>query len=101
AVALVLAAAAASQRRREGWAFVATVAGIALVVATLFASLFPDVLPSTLDAADSLTATNASSSDYTLTVMTWVAVLFVPVVLAYQTWVYWTFRMRIGVQHIR
>jgi cytochrome d ubiquinol oxidase subunit II len=58
------------------------------------------VLPSTLDAANGLTTANASSSDYTLTVMTWVAVPFVPAVLIYQSWVYWMFRKRIGVQHI-
>ena len=85
---------------REGRAFAATFTGIALLGAVLFASLYPDVLPSTADVADSLNVTNASSSHYTLTVMTWVAVPFVPLVLAYQSWVYWTFRKRIGVQHI-
>jgi cytochrome d ubiquinol oxidase subunit II len=54
------------------------------------------VLPSTVDAArNSLTVSNASSSSYTLTVMTWVAVVFTPVVLAYQAWTYWVFRTRL------
>ncbi|SDT60777.1 cytochrome d ubiquinol oxidase subunit II [Jiangella sp. DSM 45060] len=100
AVVAVAAGATANARGREGWAFTATFATVAAVGATLFAALYPDVLPSTLDAANGLTTTNASSSDYTLTVMTWVAVPFVPVVLAYQSWVYWMFRKRIGVQHI-
>jgi cytochrome d ubiquinol oxidase subunit II len=100
AVAMLAVAAAASRRGREGWAFIGTFAAIALTAGTLFASLYPDVLPSTLDAADSLTVGNASSSEYTLTVMTWVAVIFVPIVLVYQSWVYWAFRMRIGVQNI-
>ncbi len=100
AVAATAAGATATARGREGWAFVATFATVAATGATLFAALYPDVLPSTLDAADGLTTANASSSDYTLTVMTWVAVPFVPAVLAYQSWVYWMFRKRIGVQHI-
>ena len=55
---------------------------IGLAVATLFAALFPNVMPSTLDAAGTLTATNASSTPYTLKIMTWVAVIFTPIVLA-------------------
>ena len=73
---------------------------IGLAVAGLFAALFPDVMPSSLDPAWSLTTTNASATDYTLTVMTWVAVFFTPLVLMYQGWTYWVFRRRIGVQHI-
>ena len=46
--------------------------------------------------AYSLTVHNASSSHYTLTVMTWVAVIFTPVVLAYQAWTYWVFRSRVS-----
>ena len=91
---------AAARVRREGWAFTGTAVAIALAVATLFAALFPNVLPSTLDAAGTLTATNASSTPYTLKIMTWVAVVFTPIVLAYQGWTYWVFRKRIGVAHI-
>ncbi|PWR07229.1 cytochrome d ubiquinol oxidase subunit II [Micromonospora sicca] len=107
AVVLAVAAAlallgglAAARVRREGWAFAGTAVAIALAVATLFAALFPNVLPSTLDAAGTLTATNASSTPYTLKIMTWVAVVFTPIVLAYQGWTYWVFRKRIGVVHI-
>ncbi|MEU4366335.1 MULTISPECIES: cytochrome d ubiquinol oxidase subunit II [Micromonospora] len=91
---------AAARVRREGWAFAGTAVAIALAVATLFAALFPNVLPSTLDAAGTLTATNAASTPYTLKIMTWVAVVFTPIVLAYQGWTYWVFRKRIGVQNI-
>ena len=100
AVTAVAAGATAIARGREGWAFGATFAAVAATGVALFAALYPDVLPSTLDPADGLTTANASSSHYTLTVMSWVAVLFVPVVLVYQSWVYWMFRKRIGVQHI-
>ncbi|MEU0152407.1 cytochrome d ubiquinol oxidase subunit II [Micromonospora fulviviridis] len=91
---------AAARVRREGWAFAGTAVAIALAVATLFAALFPNVLPSTLDAAGTLTASNAASTPYTLKIMTWVAVVFTPIVLAYQGWTYWVFRKRIGVQNI-
>ncbi|WNM38723.1 cytochrome d ubiquinol oxidase subunit II [Micromonospora halotolerans] len=96
----LLAGVAAARVRREGWAFTGTAVAIALAVATLFAALFPNVLPSTLDAAGTLTATNAASTPYTLKIMTWVAVVFTPIVLAYQGWTYWVFRKRIGVQNI-
>ncbi|NJP33958.1 cytochrome d ubiquinol oxidase subunit II [Micromonospora thermarum] len=91
---------AAARVRREGWAFTGTAVAIGLAVATLFAALFPNVLPSTLDAAGTLTAANAASTPYTLKIMTWVAVVFTPIVLAYQGWTYWVFRKRIGVAHI-
>ncbi|MEO7234746.1 MAG: cytochrome d ubiquinol oxidase subunit II [Lapillicoccus sp.] len=99
ALALV-GALGANLRDREGWAFGGTFAAIGLAVATLFLSLFPDVMPSTLDPAWSLTVANASSTDYTLRIMTVVAVVFTPLVLAYQGWTYWVFRKRIAVHHI-
>jgi cytochrome d ubiquinol oxidase subunit II len=99
AVAL-LAGLFAAFRDREGWAFVGTFVAIAAAVATLFLALFPDVMPSSTSAAFSLTATNASSTAYTLTIMTWVAAIFTPIVLLYTSWTYWTFRRRIGTRHI-
>ena len=57
-------------------------------------------MPSSLDDAWSLTTTNAASTDTTFTIMTWVAAIFTPIVLAYQTWTFVIFRRRIGVQHI-
>ncbi|MFI5062631.1 MAG: cytochrome d ubiquinol oxidase subunit II [Streptosporangiales bacterium] len=95
AVAL-LAAVAAALRGREGWAFLGTAVTLVLAVATLFGDLWPNVLPSTTSAVYSLTVHNASSSHYTLLVMTWVAAIFTPVVLAYQTWTYWVFRSRVS-----
>ncbi len=69
-------------------------------MATLFGALYPDVMPSTTNAAYSLTTTNASSTHYTLVIMTWVAVVFTPLVLLYQGWTYWVFRRRIAVEHL-
>ena len=100
AAAALLGAIFMSMKGREGWAFIGTFATIALAVAGLFVVLFPNVMPSTTDAAYSLTTTNASATAYTLKVMTWVAVIFTPIVLAYQSWTYWIFRKRIGTQHI-
>jgi cytochrome d ubiquinol oxidase subunit II len=94
AVALV-GSLAAVWRGREGWAFFATAATLLLVVTTLFGDLWPNVLPSSTDSAFDLTVRNAASSSYTLGVMTWVAVVATPVVLAYQAWTYWVFRRRI------
>jgi cytochrome bd ubiquinol oxidase subunit II len=96
----LLSAIAAAWKGREGWAFTGTFATIALAVAGLFLALFPDVMPSTTSAAFSLTTSNASATGYTLTVMTWVAVIFTPVVLVYQGWTYWVFRKRISTHHI-
>jgi cytochrome bd ubiquinol oxidase subunit II len=95
AVAL-LGAVAAAFRRREGWAFAGTALTLALAVATLFGDLWPDVLPSRTSAAFSLTVSNASSAHYTLVVMSWVAVIFTPLVLVYQGWTYWVFRRRLS-----
>jgi cytochrome d ubiquinol oxidase subunit II len=87
-------------RSREGWAFLASAVAIGLAITTLFVALYPDVMPTTLDDGASLTVENASSTPYTLTIMTWVAVLLTPIVLLYQSWTYWVFRKRIGTQHI-
>lgn len=83
------------KRGQYGWAFGMTAATIALVIVTHFASVFPNVMLSTTDAAYSLTIYSASSSDYTLRIMSIVALIFVPVMLGYQIWTYWTFRKRV------
>lgn len=78
-----------------GTAFIGTVIGITFSTITIFRGLFPRVMVSSLDPEWSLTITNASSSEYTLKVMSIVALIFVPLVLLYQGWSYWTFRKRI------
>jgi cytochrome d ubiquinol oxidase subunit II len=96
----LLAGLLAAWRTQEGWAFVGTFAAIAVGIAGLFAALYPDVMPSTLAGGASLTTTNAAATDYTLKIMTVVAVMFTPLVLAYQAWTYWVFHRRISVHHI-
>ena len=81
---------------KPGWAFIFMGLTIALTVVMVFGALYPNVLPSTLNPAYSLTVHNASSSPYTLKVMSIVALIFVPIVLVYQAWTYYIFRQRVG-----
>jgi cytochrome d ubiquinol oxidase subunit II len=92
----VLAAGLYHRRGQFGSAFIGTVIGIAFTTITLFRGLYPRVMVSSLNPEWSLTITNASSSEYTLKVMSIVALIFVPIVLLYQGWTYWIFRKRIS-----
>jgi cytochrome bd ubiquinol oxidase subunit II len=100
AVAALVGALGAVKAGREGWSFALSGITIAAAVAMLFLSLFPNVMPSSLNADWSLTVTNASSSPYTLKIMTWCAAIAAPLVMLYQGWTYWVFRKRIGTQHV-
>ncbi|AIA04757.1 cytochrome d ubiquinol oxidase subunit II [Streptomyces noursei] len=100
AVVALVAALGANKLGREGWAFAFSGITIAAAVAMLFLTLFPNVMPSTLNESWSLTVSNASSSPYTLKIMTWCAGIAAPLVMLYQGWTYWVFRKRIGTQHI-
>jgi len=100
AAAALLAGLGAAMAGREGWSFLSTFVAIALAVAGLFLALYPDVMPTTLADGQSLTTANASATHYTLRIMTVVAAVFTPLVLAYQTWTYWVFRQRLSVHHI-
>ena len=80
----------------SGWAFAMTGTAIAFSTITIFLGLFPRVMVSSLDPEWSLTITNSSSSEYTLGILSVVALIFVPVILLYQGWTYWIFRQRIG-----
>ena len=86
--------------RREGWAFIFSAGTILAFVTTLFYALYPRVMPSSLGAQFDLTIRNASSTQYTLKVMTVVAVILTPVVLLYQGWTYWVFRKRVSASQI-
>ncbi|MEY4479890.1 MAG: cytochrome c oxidase assembly protein [Bacillota bacterium] len=83
------------QRNRFGWAFLMTGLTIVLSTVTVFKSLFPNLMISSLNPEWSLTIYNASSSPYTLKVMTVVALTMVPIVLGYTIWTYWVFRKRV------
>ncbi|HMT05542.1 MAG: cytochrome d ubiquinol oxidase subunit II [Solirubrobacterales bacterium] len=77
-------------------AFAGTAAGIAFYFIAQFVDLFPNAMVSSIDSAFDMTLNVASSTNYTLTVMTVVAVLLLPVVLLYQAWTYWVFRHRLS-----
>jgi len=93
-LALLIAGYFISQKQ-DGWAFMLTALAIVLAVVTLFMQLYPRVLISSLDPIWNLTIYNSSSSPYTLRIMSIIALIFVPIVLAYQAWSYWIFRKRI------
>lgn len=84
-------------QKRAGWTFITTAITIVLTPVTFFMVMFPRVMVSSLNPAFSLTIYNASSSPYTLKVMTIVALIFIPIVLVYQIWTYYIFRQRIKV----
>lgn len=89
-----------SHKGREGYAFIFSSVALAFAVITLFTTLYPNVMPSSLLESATLNITNASSTQYTLKVMTIVAVVLTPIVLIYQGWTYWVFRKRVSAKQI-
>ncbi len=83
-------------RKMEGWAFVTIALHIVLTQVAFFTLMFPRVMISSTNPAFSLTIYNVSSSHYTLTVMSIIALIFIPIVLVYQGWTYYMFRKRIS-----
>jgi len=96
ALLLLLAAGLLVFRNRDGWTFITTGVSVLLIPVSYFTFLFPRLMVSSTSTEFSLTVSNASSSAYTLTVMSIVALVFLPFVLAYQIWSYWVFRKRLG-----
>lgn len=94
-VVVLLASIYFINQKREGWAFISVSLHIVLTQVSFFTLMFPRVMISSLNPEWNLTIYNASSSQYTLTVMSIVALIFVPIVLAYQGWTYYMFRKRI------
>ncbi|MFP3579422.1 cytochrome d ubiquinol oxidase subunit II [Arthrobacter sp. fls2-241-R2A-200] len=84
----------------EGRAFSALGGFLVCATASIFGAAFPVVVPSTIDPAFNLTISNASSSNYTLGLMSIVAAIGLPLVIAYQAWTYWVFRRRVSAAHI-
>jgi cytochrome d ubiquinol oxidase subunit II len=99
-VAQLAAVALVWRRASDGWAFACTALVVAAVVILLFGVLYPDLVPSTLNRQWSLTIYNASSTPYTLKIMTWVTAFFAPLTVVYQAWTYWVFRQRISTDRI-
>ncbi|MFG1934297.1 cytochrome d ubiquinol oxidase subunit II [Mycobacterium sp. NPDC048908] len=96
AVAALLSAVALMWAHRfEGLAFLAMVVVIAAVAVLVFGSMYPNLLPSTLNPDWSVTVANGSSTPYTLKIMSWASLTLLPLVMIYQGWTYWVFRRRI------
>ncbi|MGW6424363.1 cytochrome d ubiquinol oxidase subunit II [Nocardia sp. NPDC055053] len=91
---------AANAAGRDGWAFVGTTLTVISATVLIVGSMYPNVLPSTISPLYDLNIYNASSTPYTLKVMSWAALLATPVVLVYQGWTYWVFRQRLTVEQI-
>jgi cytochrome d ubiquinol oxidase subunit II len=98
AILAVLAAVWLVYEGRTGFAFAATTVTMASCIVAIFVGLYPNVMVSSTKAADNLTVHNTASGGYSLKIMTVVVIIFLPVVLAYQTWSYYVFRRRISAQ---
>ena len=101
AILAVLAAVWLVYEHREGFAFAATTVTIASCILAIFADLYPNVMVSSTNPAYNLTVHNTASGGYSLKVMTVVVIIFLPVVLAYQTWTYYVFRRRVSKQEFQ
>jgi cytochrome d ubiquinol oxidase subunit II len=99
-VAQLAAVLLAWRQASDGWAFLCALLVVASVVVLLFGALFPNLVPSTLNSQWNVTIYNASSTPYTLKIMTWVAAIMTPLTVAYQGWTYWVFRQRISAEGI-
>ena len=99
AVSLILSLLSTS-RGRDGWAFVWHLVTVVAAVGFIYFTLFPNLIVNSTVGGENLTIWNGSSSETTLTLMTWVAVIMIPLVLAYQAWTFWVFRKRVGREHI-
>jgi len=96
--ALCMVAAALLAGRRPGRAFAATSGAILALFTALFIDLFPHTMVSSTSALFDMTLNQSASSTYTLVVMTVVAGILLPFVLAYQAWTYWVFRHRVSAE---
>ena len=85
----------AGHEHRDGFAFAATTVTMAACIASIFAGLYPNVMVSSTNPAYNLTVHNTASGAYSLKAMTVVVIIFLPLVLAYQTWTYYVFRRRV------
>jgi cytochrome d ubiquinol oxidase subunit II len=84
-----------SRARKMGFSFILGGVVLLLFATFVFLGLYPRLMISSLNPAWSLTVSNSASAPYTLQVMSGVAVIFIPLILGYQVWAYWTFRRRV------
>lgn len=87
--------------RRPGFALLTAALGIAGIILSVGASMFPFILPSSIDPRASLTVWDSSSSHLTLFIMLVVTAIFIPIIVAYTTWVYHVLWGKVDEQAIR
>lgn len=103
AIACIAAATVMIGKGRDGWGFILTGLSIVTLFVGIFLRLYGNLgfaQDESLPVTDRLNIITAASSQTTLTIMTWAAVIFVPIVLAYQSWSYWVFHKRISTANI-
>ncbi|TVZ40412.1 cytochrome d ubiquinol oxidase subunit II [Alteromonadaceae bacterium 2753L.S.0a.02] len=96
-----LGVAALSRLHKSGWAFLCSALSIAGIILTAGFSMFPFLMPSSVMPEVSLTVWDATSSQFTLNIMFWVAIIFVPVVLSYTAWSFYVMRGKLKKAHIQ
>jgi cytochrome d ubiquinol oxidase subunit II len=101
AILAILAAVWLVYAHRDGFAFAATTVTIAASIISIFVDLYPNVMVSSSNPAYNLTVHNTASNPYSLKAMTVVVIIFLPLVLAYQTWTYYVFRRRVSRQEFQ
>lgn len=99
-VAFSVLAHANTFKNRNGWAFVFSGLTLVSLVALLFSGLFPRLMISSISSQYDLMIKSASSSNYTLIVMTIATLVLVPCILVYTAFAYWIFRKRIEVPRV-
>ncbi len=100
AVIMPILTVVSSRMRRWGWAFLCSSLTIVGIILTFGFSLFPFVMPSSIDPNASLTLWDATSSQLTLEIMTWVAAVMVPIILGYTSWSYYKMFGRLNKEFI-
>lgn len=86
--------------KKYGLGFICGALAIICTTVAFFVGLFPRLMVSSLNPDWSLTIYNAASTQYTLSIMTIAAIVFVPIVLVYQAWTYWVFRKRVTAKNL-
>ena len=90
-----------SKQNKAGLAFISSSATVLFMISTVALSMFPFLIPSNMSLNSSLTIWDASSSHKTLHIMFWAAVIFLPIIVAYSSWVFKVLRGKVTVEHIQ
>ncbi len=99
-VVLPLLTVLTARLNRSAWAFLFSSLTLACIILTAGIAMFPFIMPSSTVLNAGLTMWDATSSQLTLNLMTYVALVFVPIILAYSAWCYWKMFGRITKEHI-